>query len=104
LDYARFNYVAQPGDTGVSLMPGIGIYDLYAIRWGYRPILGATSPDAEKPTLDRWIKEHEGDLMYRFSNPSGVDPSAQTEDLGDDGAGETAPAWPISSGSPQLRT
>jgi hypothetical protein len=85
MDYARFNYVAQPGDTGVSLMPGIGIYDLYAIRWGYRPIPGATSPDAEKPTLDRWIKEHEGDLMYRFSNPSGVDPSAQTEDLGDDG-------------------
>lgn len=85
MDYARFNYVAQPGDTGVALMPGIGIYDTYAIRWGYRPIPGATSPDAEKPTLDRWIREHENDPHYRFGDPSGVDPSAQTEDLGDDG-------------------
>ena len=85
MDYARFNYVAQPGDTGVALMPGIGIYDTYAIRWGYRPIPGATSPDAEKPTLDRWIREHENDPLYRFGDPSGVDPSAQTEDLGDDG-------------------
>jgi hypothetical protein len=85
MDYARFNYVAQPGDTGVALMPGIGIYDSYAIRWGYRPIPGATSPDAEKATLDRWIREHENDPLYRFGDPSGVDPSAQTEDLGDDG-------------------
>ena len=85
MDYARFNYVAQPGDTGVALMPGIGIYDTYAIRWGYRPIPGATTPDAEKPTLDRWIREHENDPHYRFGDPSGVDPSAQTEDLGDDG-------------------
>lgn len=85
MDYARFNYVAQPGDTGVALMPGIGLFDIYAIRWGYRPIPGATTPDAEKPTLDRWIREHEADRMYRFGDPSGVDPSAQTEDLGDDG-------------------
>ena len=85
MDYARFNYVAQPGDTGVTLMPGIGPFDIYAIRWGYRPIPGATTPDAEKPTLDRWIREHETDRMYRFGDPSGVDPSAQTEDLGDDG-------------------
>jgi len=85
MDYARFNYVAQPGDTGVALMPGIGIYDTYSIRWGYRPIPGANSPDAEKPTLDRWIREHETDRLYRFGDPSGVDPASQTEDLGDDG-------------------
>ena len=41
MDYARFNYVAQPGDEGVALMPNIGIYDKYAINWGYRPILEA---------------------------------------------------------------
>jgi len=66
-------------------MPGIGIYDLYAIRWGYRPIPGATTPDAEKATLDQWIREHENDPTYRFGDPSGIDPSSQTEDLGDDG-------------------
>jgi hypothetical protein len=38
MDYARFNYVAQPGDEGVSLMPNVGPYDIHSIRWGYRPI------------------------------------------------------------------
>jgi hypothetical protein len=85
MDYARFNYVAQPGDTGIAFYPGIGVYDIYAIKWGYRPIPGAATPDAEKATLDRWIREHENDPMYRFGDPSQVDPSSQTEDLGDDG-------------------
>lgn len=85
MDYARFNYVAQPGDTGVYLMPGIGVYDKYAIAWGYRPILDAKTPDDEKPTLDAWIKAHAGDPMYRFGDPSSYDPGSQTEDLGDDG-------------------
>lgn len=85
MDYARFNYVAQPGDTGIAYYPGIGVYDIYSIKWGYRPIPGATSPDAERPTLDRWIKEHDGDPMYRFGDATGIDPTAQTEDLGDDG-------------------
>jgi hypothetical protein len=86
MDYARFNYVAQPGDEGVSLMPGIGIYDIYATRWGYRPIPGASSPEAEKETLNRWILERAGDPMYHFGRQTGspIDPSAQTEDLGDD--------------------
>lgn len=89
MDYARFNYVAQPGD-GACLMPQIGPYDIYAIRWGYRPIPGARTPDDEKPVLDQWIREREHDPMYRFGDPSSVDPSSQTEDLGDDGvrAGE----------------
>lgn len=85
MDYARFNYVAQPGDGDVALMPNIGIYDKYAIKWGYRPILNESAKD-EKETLDAWILEHAGDPMYRFGKQqSGViDPSSQTEDLGDD--------------------
>lgn len=84
MDYARFNYVAQPGDD-VAFNPALGPYDLYAIRWGYRPILDATSADAEKPTLNSWIEEKAGDKMYRFGDPSQIDPGSQTEDLGDDG-------------------
>jgi hypothetical protein len=86
MDYARFNYVAQPGDEGVALMPNIGIYDKYAIEWGYRPILDANSAEAEKKTLDSWILKHAGDPMYRFGRQQFgvIDPSSQTEDLGDD--------------------
>ncbi|GGG90358.1 glutaminyl-tRNA synthetase [Polaribacter pacificus] len=83
MDYARFNYVAQPEDKGVALMPNIGVYDKYAISWGYRPILNADA-NSEKATLDAWILKHAGDPLYRFGRQLGVDPSAQTEDLGDD--------------------
>ena len=86
MDYARFNYVAQPGDEGVALMPNIGTYDKYAISWGYRPIMGKTAEE-EKPILNSWIMEHAGDPMYRFGHQQAgdvVDPSSQTEDLGDD--------------------
>ncbi|MCK0122789.1 zinc-dependent metalloprotease [Gelidibacter sp. F2691] len=87
MDYARFNYIAQPGDEGVALMPNIGIYDKYAISWGYRPILDAATAEDEKKTLDSWILEHAGDPMYRFGKQQSggvIDPSSQTEDLGDD--------------------
>ena len=86
MDYARFNYVAQPGDEGVALMPNIGVYDKYAISWGYRPILEKTAKQ-EKPILDSWILKHAGDPMYRFGHQqviNVIDPSSQTEDLGDD--------------------
>ncbi|MDO1512137.1 zinc-dependent metalloprotease [Maribacter confluentis] len=86
MDYARFNYIAQPGDEGVALMPNIGIYDKYAIQWGYKPILN-TSAEEEKPILDKWILAHAGDPLYRFGHQQVgdiVDPSSQTEDLGDD--------------------
>lgn len=86
MDYARFNYVAQPGDGDVALMPNIGFYDKYAINWGYRPILDKTAKE-EKKTLDSWILEHAGDPLYRFGHQQVgdvVDPSSQTEDLGDD--------------------
>lgn len=85
MDYARFNYVAQPGDGAVAMNPRIGVYDKYSISWGYRPIIGAKTPDDEKATLDQWIKQHENDPMYRFGDPSATDPGSQTEDLGDDG-------------------
>ena len=86
MDYARFNYIAQPEDKGVALMPNIGVYDKYAISWGYRPIPNKNAKE-EKPILDSWIMEHAGDPMYRFGHQQGggvVDPSSQTEDLGDD--------------------
>ncbi|RKS55056.1 uncharacterized protein DUF5118 [Gillisia mitskevichiae] len=85
MDYARFNYIAQPGDGDVALMPEIGVYDKYAIAWGYKPLLDKSAKD-EKQTLDSWILKHQNDPMYRFgSQQSGViDPSSQTEDLGDD--------------------
>ena len=85
MDYARFNYIAQPGDEGVALMPDIGTYDKYAISWGYRPILDKTAEE-EKPILNEWIMKHAGDPMYRFGHQQAgdvVDPSSQTEDLGD---------------------
>nr|WP_293293729.1 zinc-dependent metalloprotease [Allomuricauda sp.] len=86
MDYARFNYVAQPGDEGVALMPNIGVYDKYSIKWGYKPILDKTAEE-EKPILNSWILEHAGDPMYRFGHQQVGDvhdPSSQTEDLGDD--------------------
>jgi hypothetical protein len=85
MDYARFNYIAQPGDAGVALMPQIGLYDHHAIRWGYRPIPEARSAEEEKQVLDQWIRERAHDPIYRFGDPSTMDPGSQTEDLGDDG-------------------
>lgn len=90
MDYARNNYVAQPGDLerGVKLTPPeLGVYDLYAIRWGYRLIEGATTPEAEKAVLDEWIAAHAGDAMYEFGAQqmiATIDPTDQTEDLGND--------------------
>ena len=86
MDYARFNYVAQPGDGDVSLMPDIGVYDIHSVRWGYRPIPSAATAEDEKETLDKWILTHQDDPMYRFGSQqfgSPIDPSSQTEDLGD---------------------
>ena len=85
MDYARFNYVAQPEDKGVALMPNIGPYDKYAIAWGYKPIL-TTTAKGEKEILDQWILAKADDPIYRFGRQQGgvIDPSSQTEDLGDD--------------------
>ncbi len=84
MDYARFNYVAQPEDEGVCFMPDIGTYDLYAIRWGYRPIPEARTSDEEKEMLSRWIMEHEGDPRYVYGASLQYDPTSPTEALSDD--------------------
>ncbi|GAB3813544.1 hypothetical protein GCM10028895_05680 [Pontibacter rugosus] len=85
MDYARFNYVAQPGDKGVALMPGIGVYDKHSVKWGYTYFPETKGAD-NKEKLAAWIKAHENDPMYRFGRQMGrpTDPSSQTEDLGDD--------------------
>ncbi|MFV1988762.1 MAG: zinc-dependent metalloprotease [Gemmatimonadota bacterium] len=84
MDYARFNYVAQPEDEGACFDPRIGRYDEYAISWGYRPILDAESADDEKSTLDEWILERQDDPRYRFGDPGAVDPTSLTEAIGSD--------------------
>ena len=83
MDYARFNYIAQPEDKGVALMPNVGVYDKHAIKWGYKPILGVKDAKDEKETLDKWILDNQNSLLHRFGS-AGIDPSSQTEDLGDD--------------------
>jgi hypothetical protein len=86
MDYARQNYVAQPGDglEPTDYIRKIGPYDHYAINWGYRVIPGAETHTDEKETLDGWIAEHADDPIYRFGSSTGWNPDAQTEDMGDD--------------------
>jgi len=86
MDYARFNYVAQPEDGVTSIYPAIGEYDDWSIIYGYRPILEANSAEEERAVLNRWIKERAGDPTMRFGQQQfrTIDPSSQTEDLGDD--------------------
>ncbi|MEO2123991.1 MAG: zinc-dependent metalloprotease, partial [bacterium] len=85
MEYARQNYIAQPGDGVRRFVRKIGPYDHYAINWGYRIIPEAEDPEDEKPILDEWIEERAGDPMYRFG-PVGPNfsPEIQTEDMGDD--------------------
>jgi hypothetical protein len=83
MDYARYNYVAQPEDKGVRYIRQLGPYDHYAINWGYRRIENAHTSEAETPTLDKWIEEKANDPMYRFGGER-FDPSAQTEGIGND--------------------
>ncbi|HSM06696.1 MAG TPA: zinc-dependent metalloprotease [Longimicrobiales bacterium] len=82
MDYARFNYVAQPGDD-TCLMPLVGPYDKFAIEWGYRRLPGE-SMTGEVPLLNEMVAEMQSDPVYRFSSPNGEDPSALTEAIGDD--------------------
>lgn len=85
MDYSRFNYVAQPEDSIPVhlLVPGIGPYDRFAIRWGYSPIPGALTPRDELPTLDAWAQEQDEFPWLRFTTPGATaDPEAQTEAVG----------------------
>ncbi|QTD37218.1 zinc-dependent metalloprotease [Polaribacter batillariae] len=83
MDYARYNYVAQPGDKNIRFIRQLGPYDHYAINWGYRKIPNITNPEQEIKTLDKWIAEKAGDPVYRFGAQR-FDPSAQTEGIGND--------------------
>ncbi len=86
MDYARFNYVAQPEDGDVGLMPNVGPYDKWSIMYGYKLLPQFSSAEAERPTLNSWIKERDDEAIYRYGRQRGLplDPTAQTEDLGDD--------------------
>ena len=84
MDYARFNYVAQPGDGVKVMSPNIGPYDFMAIEWGYRWYPAGTD---EEKVLSEFIAKHKG-IEYRYSETqpqrSAIDPRALSEDLGDD--------------------
>ncbi len=86
MDYARFNYVAQPEDHigPAGLYPRIGDYDKWAIQYGYTPIFDKDEKQ-EKELLNDWVKSHASDPRYRFLRQRFIptDPRAQTEDLGD---------------------
>lgn len=87
MDYARFNYVAQPQDEGVKVTPPrLGVYDKYAIKWAYKPIPSAGNEYEEVDTLNSWIEEHAGDPWYYFGEGdlTGQDPTSLRESLGDD--------------------
>ncbi|MFC0605671.1 zinc-dependent metalloprotease [Winogradskyella pulchriflava] len=83
MDYARYNYIAQPGDKNIRFVRQLGPYDDYAINFGYRYIPEAKSADDEKEILNSWIMEKAGDPKYKFGKQSSrFDPTAQTEDIG----------------------
>ncbi|MEN2400788.1 zinc-dependent metalloprotease [Flavobacterium sp. MC2016-06] len=83
MDYARYNYIAQPGDKNIRFIRKMGPYDSYAVNWGYRVIPNVKSPKDELPTLDKWILEKAGNPIYKFGKQSSAfDPTSQTEDIG----------------------
>ena len=84
MDYARFNYIAQPGDGVVRMFPSIGEYDKWAVKWGYSWFPGNLTPDQEKEKLNVWTKEKAGNPLYFYGRQGNAyDPRDQSEDLGD---------------------
>ncbi len=87
MDYSRFNYVAQPEDRipVEDLVPRVGPYDLFATHWGYAPIPGALTPEAERPILNSWAEEQDRVPWYRFSTwgSRDTDPGEEAEAVGD---------------------
>ncbi len=86
MDYARFNYVAQPEDNigRAGLFPRIGDYDKWAIEWGYRLFPETKSPDQEKPVLNKWVIQKLGNKRLWFGTETDAnDPRGQNEDVGD---------------------
>ncbi len=81
MDYARYNYVAQPGDENIRFVRQIGPYDDYSIEWGYRYY--GKSPEQEKEILKKVVDSKSLDPVYMFGG-YGNDPNSQTENIGDD--------------------
>ena len=83
MDYARFNYVAQEGDGVKQITPKIGVYDEFAINFGYR-WTGKSSPEEELSITKSWINKHNGDPKYFYGEQQSetIDPRSQSEDLG----------------------
>jgi len=86
MDYARFNYVAQPEDNipVEDLVPRIGPYDTFAVKWGYGPI-DAKTPEDEKVKLNEWARAQDTTPWLRFSTAgaAGADFGELTEAVGD---------------------
>jgi hypothetical protein len=88
MDYARQNYIAQPGDglAAKDFIRRLGPWDDFIIEWGYRVFPDAPTPESERPRLDRMLSNPSGPMPYRYLPQylSGIDPRSQTEDLGND--------------------
>ena len=82
MDYARYNYIAQPGDENIRFVRLMGPYDDYAIEWGYRYFPGQ-EPDEIKSKLAAFVSERNLNPIYQFGS-GGTDPDSQTENIGDD--------------------
>ncbi|MCE3077160.1 zinc-dependent metalloprotease [Chryseobacterium gwangjuense] len=86
MDYARFNYVAQPEDNidDAGIMPRIGDYDDWAIEWGYRRFYQYNTPDLEKEHLNKWvIKNLKNERLWFGTESNPFDPRSQSEQVGD---------------------
>ncbi|MBZ9629070.1 zinc-dependent metalloprotease [Psychroflexus sp. CAK1W] len=81
MDYARYNYIAQPGDKNIRFVRQLGPYDDYAIEWGYR-YFPNSSAEQEQKILRNFVDKKSTDPLYMFGG-RGNDPDAQTEDIGD---------------------
>jgi hypothetical protein len=92
MSYARFNYVAQPGDNA-ALIPKFGPYDFFAIRWGYAAIGDNMCSDEEWAVLDKWAAEQITNPMLRYGGEdvaAEYDPNVNTQVLGSDPVAATA--------------
>lgn len=85
MDYARFNYVAQPEDSVTDLFPRIGDYDKWAIEWAYKPIYNTKDEKADQAILNEWFKTkaYPNRRLWFLTEINPYDPRAQNEDLGD---------------------
>ena len=82
MDYARYNYVAQPGDENIRFVRQLGPYDDYSIEWGYRFFPNETL-ETEKVSLRKMVDKKSMNPLYMYGS-GGNDPNTQTENIGDD--------------------